>query len=163
MTIRPVCPKDLPAITAIYNHYVTTTAISFETEPVSLEAMTARIEEFARSYPCLVCETEGRIAGYCYAHAWKTRAAYAGTLETTIYLHRDFFGRGIGRALMERLIDECRRAGFDSLIACITYGNEASCRLHEKLGFKKVSHFKGVGRKFDRILDVVDMQLLLHE
>lgn len=62
---------------------------------------------------------------------------------------------------MERLIEACREAGFGSLIACITYGNEASCRMHERLGFRRVSHFKAVGCKFGRTLDVVDYQLLL--
>lgn len=160
MEIRDVRPADMPEITRIYNHYVLETDISFETEPVSVGEMTRRMEEFTASYPYIVCVADGRVAGYCYAHPWKSRAAYAGTLETTIYLdpvHR----RGIGLALMERLIDDCRKAGFDSLIACITGGNEASCRMHERLGFRQASFFKAVGRKFGRMLDVVDYQLQL--
>lgn len=161
MEIRDVRPADMPEITRIYNHYVLETDISFETEPVSVGEMTRRMEEFTASYPYIVCVADGRVAGYCYAHPWKSRAAYAGTLETTIYLDPDFTRRGIGLALMERLIDDCRKAGFDSLIACITGGNEASCRMHERLGFRQVSFFKAVGRKFGRMLDVVDYQLQL--
>lgn len=151
----------MPEITEIYNHYVLDTDISFETEPVSVGEMTRRMEMYSAKQPYFVCETDGHIAGYCYAHPWKGYAAYAGTLETTVYLDPRFTRRGIGRMLMERLITACREAGFDSLIACITYGNEASCRLHERLGFREVSHFKEVGRKFGRMLDVVDMQLQL--
>lgn len=161
MEIRDVRPADMPEITRIYNHYVLETDISFETEPVSVGEMTRRMEEFTASYPYIVCVADGRVAGYCYAHPWKSRAAYAGTLETTIYLDPDFTRRGIGLALMERLIDDCRKAGFDSLIACITGGNEASCRMHERLGFRQASCFKAVGRKFGRMLDVVDYQLQL--
>lgn len=161
MEIRYVRPADMPEITRIYNHYVLETDISFETEPVSVGEMTKRMEEFTASYPYIICEADGRVAGYCYAHPWKSRAAYAGTLETTIYLDPDFTRRGIGLALMEHLIDDCRKAGFDSLIACITGGNEASCRMHERLGFRQASFFKAVGRKFGRMLDVVDYQLQL--
>jgi len=102
------------------------------------------------------------VAGYCYAHGWKTKAAYRYTLETTVYLSPDYFGRGIGKRLMRELIEACRRNGYRALIACITAGNEASIALHTGLGFKQVSHFEQVGRKFGRWLDVVDYELLLN-
>lgn len=161
-TIRQVTPADSEAILNIYNHYVTDTVISFETEPLTLDEMSRRIESISASYPYFVCENpDGSIAGYCYVHQWKERAAYSKTLETTIYLSPDSTGSGIGHELMETLIDACRAAGFETLIACITYGNHASCRLHEKLGFTRVSHFHRVGRKFGLSLDVVDYQLTL--
>ncbi len=161
MLIRPVRPEDYGEITRIYRHYVVDTDISFELVPPTVEEMGRRIESFAAKYPCLVCEVDGQIAGYCYAHAWKERAAYSQTLETTVYLSPSRTGCGIGSALMRRLITECREAGFGALIACITGGNEASCRMHERLGFRKASFFTGVGRKFGRCLDVVDYQLTL--
>lgn len=162
-TIRPVGPSDHEAILTIYNHYVTDTVISFETSPLTLEEMSRRIDTISSSYPYFVCENQddGSIAGYCYAHQWKERAAYSKTLETTIYLSPDYTGSGIGKELMEALIKACRAAGFETLIACITYGNHASCRLHEKLGFSKVSHFHRVGKKFGFTLDVIDYQLIL--
>lgn len=101
------------------------------------------------------------MAGYCYAHPWKERAAYSNTLETTIYLHPDFKGRGTGTALMDRLVADCRRMGFKALIACITGENEASIAFHRKLGFEQASLFRSVGYKHGRWLDVVDMELLL--
>ena len=159
--IRSVGLNDAKAIADIYNEYVAHSVATFDTEPVSEEEMQARIAELSAGYPYLVYEADGEIAGYCYAHLWKTKAAYRNTLETTVYLSPRFRGRGIGKTLMQRLIEECRRAGFHALIACITEGNEASFALHRKLGFKQVSHFEEVGMKFNRKLDVYDYELIL--
>lgn len=161
MLIRKVRPEDYGEIAEIYRHYVEDTDISFELVAPTVEEMERRIESFAAKYPCIVCEVDGHIAGYCYAHAWKERPAYSRTLETTVYLSPRFTGRGIGTALMKRLIADCRETGFGALIACITRGNEASCRMHERLGFTQASLFLGVGMKFGRSLDVVDYQLTL--
>lgn len=160
--IRPVRPADdAAAITDIYNRYIAETTISFETEPLTVAAMQQRIEAIAAEHPYLVCERDGRLLGYCYAHAWKERAAYAQTLETTVYLAPDALRQGIGTALMQRLIHDCREQGVHVLVACITGGNEASIRLHERLGFQRASTFHEVGRKFGRWLDVVDMELTI--
>lgn len=161
--IREVTLEDAKAIADIYNIYVKDTDITFETEPVSVEEMRERIATISAHNPYLVYEMEGEIAGYSYVHGWKERAAYQYTVETTVYLSPKYFRKGIGRKLMERLIEECRAYGFRALIACITDGNEVSFILHEKLGFKKVSHFEKVGRKFDRWIDVVDYELLLED
>lgn len=96
-----------------------------------------------------------------YGVSWKERAAYRHTLETTVYLASEYQGKGIGKQLMQTLINECRHRGYHALIACITEGNEASNSLHQKLGFKQVSHFEKVGLKFDRWLDVFDYELIL--
>ena len=161
--IRPLDPEtDAAEITEIYNRYVLETDISFETLPLDPEQMRGRLEVFAASYPCFVAvDGEGRVEGYCYAHPWKERAAYAPTLETTVYLAPGACGRGVGRRLMEALTDECRRRGFHSLIACITASNTASRRFHERLGFRQVSEFVAVGLKLGRRPDVTDYQLIL--
>lgn len=159
--IRKVSLSDAAAIAAIYNEYVRHTTISFETDALSEADMRSRIAHVSSSFPYLVNEEEGRITGYCYAHPWKDRAAYAATWETTVYLHPLSKGRGIGTRLMQELIRQCREAGCHSLIACITADNAASCLFHERLGFSRVSHFPEVGRKFGQLLDVVDYQLLL--
>lgn len=158
---RNVTPDDAAEICRIYNPYVTDTTVSFEQEPLSIDAMRQRIKDISSEYPYIVCEADGCIAGYCYVHPWKERAAYCGTMETTIYLDRQYMHRGIAKELMTLLIDRCRHMGYHSLIACITADNADSCHFHEKLGFKLVSHFKAVGHKFGRDLDVVDYQLLL--
>lgn len=163
MLIRPVKLEDAEAITAIYNEYVAHTVVTFDTEPWSEERMRMRIIDLSTKFPYFVCEVDGELAGYCYAHAWKEKAAYRFTLETTIYLSPTYTGRGIGTKLMEKLIEECSRGGYHALIACITEGNEASNVLHTRLGFKQVSCFKKVGLKFDRWLDVIDYELLLED
>lgn len=152
---------DCKAIAGIYNGYVESSTATFETEPVSEEEMRRRISDIAASYPYLVYEVDSKIAGYCYAHAWKERAAYSKTLETTIYLSEGYKGKGIGRMLMTELIEECRKRGYHALIACITAENEESRAFHLKSGFKQVSLFEKVGIKFGRRLDVVDYELLL--
>lgn len=159
--IRLIRPSDAKAIADIYNIYVEESVISFEVEPLTEEAMRERIDAIASEFPYLVWEEQGAILGYCYAHPWKERAAYNRTLETTIYLTPDAKGHGVGTKLMCRLIDECRRSGYRALIACITADNEESISFHQRLGFQKVSHFKSVGMKFGRWLDVVDYELLL--
>lgn len=159
--IRPVRSDDAEAIVTIYNRYIAETTISFETEQLTTEAMQQRIESIAARHPYLVYEREGHILGYCYAHPWKERAAYAQTLETTVYLSPDALQQGIGTALMQQLIAKSRQQGVHVLVACITADNNASIHLHERLGFRLVSSFQEVGRKFGQWLDVVDMQLTL--
>ena len=159
--IRRVELQDAKAITTIYNEYVRHSVATFETEPLHEEEMRSRIAAIAARFPYFVYEEEGEIVGYCYAHPWKEKAAYAHTLETTVYLSPGQVGRGIGKLLMKRLIEECRRDGYHALVACITEANEASNALHLGLGFKQVSHFEKVGLKFGRWLDVMDYELLL--
>lgn len=159
--IQNFSKEHVPAITEIYNRYITESTASFEVQPLTAEQMEARAVGIAASYPYYVAIKEGCVVGYCYAHPWKERAAYGKTLETTIYLAEDAQHAGIGHQLMETLIEDCRRRGFRSLIACITAENTASCLFHESLGFKKVSFFEEVGEKFGRLLSVVDYQLKL--
>lgn len=160
-TLRPVRPDDAEGIADIYNEYVERTTVSFETEAVSADEMRRRIGALAPAFPYFVAEDGEGIAGYCYAHPWKERAAYARTLETTVYLSPRHMGCGLGRRLMAELIGECRRRGAHALVACVTADNERSIAFHEGLGFRRVSLFREVGRKFDRWLDVADLQLLL--
>lgn len=161
--IRDVREQDAAAIADIYNRYVRETDITFETDPVTTDGMRQRILQITREGPYLVWEEAGVVTGYCYAHAWKTRPAYAHTLESTVYLHPLATGQGIGARLMNALIEACRHRGVHVLIACITGGNEASCRLHARLGFTEASHFHAVGRKFGRWIDVVDYEKMIGE
>lgn len=160
--IRPAKTSDAESIAAIYNRYITRSTATFEVDTLSVAEMEARIRAIAASHPYYIYEAEGRVAGYCYAHPWKERAAYAHTWETTVYVAPEQRGHGIGSQLMRRLIADCRERGLcRSLIACITGNNEASIAMHERLGFERVSHFKKVGYKFGQWLDIVDYQLEL--
>lgn len=160
--IRQARQDDCPALARIYNHYVTETTVSFETEPVTAEEMGHRMAGIQACYPYLVAEQGGMVVGYAYVHPWKERRAYHHTLETTVYLAPDCRHHGVGRRLVEQLIEQCKATDAHTLIACITAENEESLHFHEQLGFRRVSLFREVGRKFGRWLDVVDMELLLH-
>ncbi len=159
--IREVTPDDAAAVAAIYNPFVTDTAITFETEPVSVPEMRSRIEELSACYPYYVYEDGGEVLGYCYLHPWKPRAAYSRTWEVTIYLSPRAQGRGVGTEMLRRLIADARSQGVIALIACITQGNEHSIGFHKHLGFRQVSLFEKVGYKFGKMLDVVDLELVL--
>ena len=160
--IRPVnAATDYAAIADIYNKYIADTTVSFETATLTELQMRQRIESIAKDYPYFVYEDEGKVLGFSYVHRWKERAAYSHTLETTIYLEPDIKHNGVGTALMQHIIEECRKLGIHVLIACITGENTESIEFHRKLGFTKVSHFHNVGKKFGRWLDVVDMEMQL--
>jgi L-amino acid N-acyltransferase YncA len=159
--IRKVEARDARAINDIYAYYITETTITFETEPLPPGEMLHRIETFAAHGPYFVYEEDGRVLGYCYAHQWKPRAAYAHSFEITIYLAHDALHRGIGTQLLNHLIADCRQRGIHALIACITEGNEASIAIHEKFGFRQASCYREVGYKFGRWLDVTDYELIL--
>lgn len=160
--IREYRPSDAVRITAIYNHYITDTTITFETKPLDVEAMRQRLDGIASDYPLLVAECDGEVAGYAYCHRWKQSSSYSPTAETTLYVDVRYQRLGIGTALLRRLIDECRRRpSIHALIACITADNASSRRLHEREGFMQVSEFKAVGLKFGNRLDVVDYELIV--
>jgi phosphinothricin acetyltransferase len=153
--LRPASPDDAAAICAIYNPYVTTTAITFEEEAVSEQAMAQRIADVGRAnLPWLLVELDGVVRGYAYATPWRVRPAYRHSVESTIYLDQAFAGRGFGRILYSALLDELRKRSLHLVIGGIALPNDASTGLHENLGFAKVAHFSEVGMKFGRWVDV---------
>ena len=159
--IRTVRDEDCQAITDIYNYYVVNSIATFDLQQISEQQMLQNIRQISAAYPYYVYEESGTVAGYCYAHSWKTRKACQLTAETTVYISPLHTGKGIGKALMEKLIDECKNRKLHALIACITAENTTSCILHEKLGFKKVSSFQEVAFKLGQSLGVSDYELLL--
>jgi len=160
--IRNATPNDAKAILEIYNPYIANTAITFEEEPVTDSEMESRItEKTEAAYPYFVYEEEGRILGYAYAGKWRERSAYRFCAETTVYVKDGLGGKGIGSRLYAALLDALRDRGFHAAMGVVTLPNEASRRLHEKFGFVKSAHFKEVGLKFGRWLDVGYWELLL--
>lgn len=161
MTIRPATTADADIITDIYNYFILNTIITFEETPLNVETMAGRINAIQSEYPYLVIEQDEVVQGYAYATRWRERAAYRASVETTIYLHPDAGGKGLGGALYSELIQQLREAKFKTALGGIALPNEASVALHEKLGFNKVAHFIEVGYKFERWLDVGWWQLML--
>jgi L-amino acid N-acyltransferase YncA len=159
--LRDAKPADAGAIAAIYNAYVVGTAVSFEEEPVGEDEMGERISKIMEGHRWIVAEEDGRILGYSYFGPFRARAAYRHTAETTVYLDEGARGRGLGTELYADLIELAKAAGFHALIGGIALPNEASVRLHEKLGFRKVAHLEAVGFKFGRWIDVGYWELLL--
>ena len=158
--IRPAQPRDLAAITRIYDHAVRHGTASFEIEPPDEREMARRYEALrAGGYPYLVAELDGAIVGYAYAGPYRARAAYRWSVEDTIYVAPSSQRRGIGRALLERLIADAEAGGFRQMIAVIGDSvNASSIELHRAAGFRMVGTFDNVGFKFGRWLDSVLMQ-----
>lgn len=160
--IRPVTIDDAAAICEIYNYYVENTCVSFECELVSIEEMTQRISTITRAYPWIVYEQQGKVIAYAYSNKFAVREAYKNTLEVTVYKVNNTDIKGIGIMLYQRLFDLIAEVtSAHCLMAVIALPNEASVRFHEKFGFEKASHFKEVGFKFDRWIDVGYWQKML--
>jgi len=163
--IRAGTPDDAEAIARINGHYVLHGTAPFEEVPPTVEEMRARIEGLlARGFPVLVAEAGDGVVGYALAGPYRDRAAYRYTVENSVYVEEAQTGRGIGRALLARLIAECRARGFRQIVAVIgDSANHASIALHRRAGFRHVGVFERVGVKFGRTLDTVLMQLDLTE
>lgn len=162
LIIRPFEWRDVPAITAIYRHYVDETVITFETEAPSEAIMADRFGKLVDlGHPLIIGEVDGTTIGYAYASFYRPRAAYRFTCEDSIYLAPDAIGQGIGGKLLANLLVASKSAGFTQMLAVITGERANSIRLHEKMGFRKVGHYDAVGFKFDRWLDVVHLQKAL--
>jgi L-amino acid N-acyltransferase YncA len=160
--IRAVEARDAGAIARIYNHYIATSCVTFETDPVTATDMAGRIADtLALPLPWLVAQTPTGVQGYAYATKWKARAAYRHSVETTVYLDAACTGQGLGTALYRALLAELRALGMHAAIGGIALPNAASVALHERLGFRKVAHFAQVGFKQERWIDVGYWQLLL--
>jgi len=158
--IRPAEPDDIRAITRIYAHAVLHGTASFEIEPPDEPEMTRRLSELRASrHPFLVAEVDGEVAGYAYAGPYRARPAYRFTVEDSIYIDPQMQRRGIGRALLDRLLSEAEARGFRQMIAVIGDAAQApSIELHRAAGFRMVGTFEAVGFKFGRWLDSVLMQ-----
>lgn len=157
--LRSATPADAAAIAEIYNPYVANTVITFEVEPVPAAEMARRIEAVLETHDWLVLERAGDVLGYSYAARYHARAAYRFAAEATIYLREGLGGQGLGTRLYTALIERSFARGLQSLIGGIALPNDASVRLHEKLGFVKVSHLRRIGFKHGRWVDVGHWQL----
>ena len=170
MNIRRATVGDTKRLLEIYAYYVENTAISFEYTAPSFDEFQARIADTLKKYPYLVLEADGAIKGYAYAGAFKTRAAYQYSCETSIYLDHTERGKGCGRLLYEALEKELKDIGILNLYACVTtptvedeYLTRNSERFHRHMGYRKVGECLQCGYKFNRWYNMTWMEKLIGE
>jgi phosphinothricin acetyltransferase len=161
VSIRSAERRDAPGIRAIYNHYVTESTALFDMVPRTLDEQVQWVEDHSGGHPALVAELDREIVGFGSLSVFRSRPAYATTVEDSVYLLPGHQGQGIGSRLLAELLRMAAAHGFHSVIARITGENEASIRLHAACGFELVGTEREVGRKFGRWLDVVEMQRML--
>lgn len=160
--IRAATHSDMCAVCAIYNHYIHHSIATFEEEDVTEQAMIARFDTITHTFPWLVLESvDGQVIGYAYVSEWNPRSAYRFAVQLTVYLDQACTGQGGGRALYEELIAWLKQHDYRCVMGGISLPNPASVGLHERLGFEKVAHYKDVGWKFERWIDVGYWQLML--
>jgi L-amino acid N-acyltransferase YncA len=164
VTIRDASEADAPAIAAIYAHHVLHGTASYDLEPPPAEFHLEKVSSvLEQGWPYLIAECEGEVAGYAYVTQMRPRAAYRFTAEDSIYVHPDRQRRGIGRALLETLMQRSTACGFRTMIAVVGGAEPASIALHEALGFQQAGRLRHVGFKFGRWLDSVYLQRDLPE
>lgn len=169
-SIRMATEADAEDILKIYAPYVTNTAITFEYDVPSAMEFSRRIRDTLQMYPYIVMLEKNRIIGYAYASAFKQRAAYKWSVETTVYLKQDYRGNGLGKKLYLALEDILRHQNIINLNACIAYTSSEDAHLdntsmafHEHLGYTKVAHFTKCGYKFGTWYDMIWMEKMLGE
>jgi phosphinothricin acetyltransferase len=161
LDIRLAIEADLPAIDDIYNWYVPRSTCTYQEVVEPFEQRVRWFGEHGPRHPVTVALIDGQIVGWGALSAFRERAAYRHTVENSVYIHHDHHGRGIGSALLADLIERARALGHHTIIAGIDAEQVSSIALHRKFGFVECAQMKQVGRKFDRWLDVVFMQLML--
>ena len=153
--------KDLEIVKEIYDHYILHSTATFYTDVLSIEELKKTINPGHPKYKSFLIQYNNNICGYCYISQYKNRQAYDRTAEFTLYLKPEFTGKGIGKYAMEELEKIARKLNFKVLIGIISANNKQSIALCEKCGYEKCAHFKQVGEKFGKILDVVAYQKLI--
>lgn len=162
ITVRLAEEKDLPEILEIYNDIIVNTTAVYDYKPHTA-AMRKQWWDTKQQqgFPVFVAEQEGRVIGFSSIGPFRAWAAYKYSVENSVYVATGVRGKGVGKLLMRPLIEAARKLEMHTIVAGIDASNEASIRLHEWFGFKEVAHFKEVGYKFGRWLDLKFLQLVL--
>ena len=161
VNLRLARPEDADATREIYNAEVTGSTVTFDLVPRTSADQQAWLDDRSGAMAVVVAEIDGRVVGFASLSPYRDRPAYATTVEDSVYVHADFRGRGVARALLAELLDIATTRGFHAVMARIVGGHDASISLHSSLGFDIVGTEREVGRKFGRWLDVVIMQRML--
>ena len=161
--IRLAEQSDVPGILEIYAPFILDTAVTFEETVPEEPAFWERIQGIMSELPYLVCEINGKIAGYAYASAYRSRASYRWAKEVSVYVHPDFHRQRIAHALYTSLNEIVRYQGIADLLAIITMPNEASVSFHEYFGYRKCAEFSKVGYKLNQWQNVGWFELFLQD
>lgn len=160
LKIRSAEINDIPGITEIYNDAILNTTATCDTEIKSIENRIDWLKAHSSKYPVIVAIKNDQVVGWASMSRWSDRIAYDDTAEISVYIHKEFRDIGIGKILLEKIIEAGRSGGLHCVLSRITQGNEKSIYLHEKFGFTHVGVMKEVANKFGNILDVHMMQLI---
>ena len=163
MIIRIATQQDASSILDIYQPYIEDTSFTFETEVPSVSDFQKRIEDYLLKWPWVVCEDNGRIAGYAYGAKHRERKGYQWCVESSIYIHDDYLKRGVGKALYESLLKILEKQGYRNVYAVINLPNERSVQFHEKCGFSFFALYPNVGYKLGQWKNVGWWQINLNE
>ncbi|HAH25748.1 MAG TPA: N-acetyltransferase [Prolixibacteraceae bacterium] len=161
--IRLAEKRDVAGILEIYAPFILDTSVTFEEIVPDEASFWERIQGIMAELPYLVCEIEGRIAGYAYASAYRSRASYRWTKEVSVYIHPDFYRRRVAEALYTSLNEMARYQGIADLLAIITMPNESSVAFHEHCGYRKCGEFANVGYKLGQWQNVGWFELFLQD
>jgi phosphinothricin acetyltransferase len=161
--IRLAEKRDVPGILEIYSPFILETAVTFEESIPDKDSFWKRMLDIMAELPFLVCEIDGRVAGYAYASAYRSRASYRWSKEVSVYIHPDFYRRKVGHALYTSLHEMVRCQGIANLLAIITMPNEVSVAFHEQIGYRKCGEFSKVGYKLGQWQNVGWFELFLQD
>jgi len=160
--IREAIEDDLPQMLVIYNDIILHTTAVYDYEPHTLEMRKQWFEtKKQQGFPVFVADEDGKILGFSSIGPFRAWAAYKYSVENSIYVAADVRGKGIGKLLIPPLIEAAKKMKMHTIIASIDNSNEASLKLHKSFGFEEVAHFKEVGWKFERWLDLKFLQLIV--
>jgi phosphinothricin acetyltransferase len=160
--IRPYQTEDTQAILDVINYNILNSTALYDYKIRTYEQQQNILEEkISKNFPVIVAELDGKVVGFGMYSEFRFREAYKFTVEHSVYVNKDFYGKGIGKTLLEELILLAKKQKLHTMIAVIDAENQGSVVFHEKFGFKTVGIIKESGFKFDRWLDLVFMQLIL--
>lgn len=158
---KPLEASDIPLLMEIYNHFVMNSTASFHTEPVEINEFTDSVIHDNPRYQTFVIALNSELQGYVQVMPHKKKQAYASTGEVTIYLHPSCVGKGVGSAAIQFIETFAKEKGFHSLISTICSENKASIHMFSKNGYTQCAHFREVGFKWGKFLDIVTYQKII--
>lgn len=153
---------DLELVKEIYDYYIEHSTATYYTEKISINELREFIPVHHKKYKSFLIKIDNEPYGFCYISQYKKRQAYDRTAELSLYLKPEYTGRGIGKVALEYLEKVAKNNGISVLIGIISGDNESSIKLFEKSGYEKCAHYKQIGEKFNKVLDVVSFQKILH-